>query len=72
MKKSKKSKKIKKTKTRKHNKKIINSTARSRKSSTLHLLSFKTPEKREGMSGEGDADFASSMRNGVKRVGRWE
>ena len=33
----------------------------------LHLFSFKTPAKRAVMSGEGDADCASSMRNGVKQ-----
>ena len=33
---------------------------------TLHLFSFKTPALRAVMSGESDADCASSMRNGVK------
>jgi hypothetical protein len=33
----------------------------------LHLFSFKTPALRAVMSGEGDADCASSMRNGVKK-----
>jgi len=32
----------------------------------LHIFSFKTPALRAVMSGEGDADCASSMRNGVK------
>lgn len=34
----------------------------------LHLFSFKTLTKRAVMSGEGDADCASSMRNGVKSL----
>jgi hypothetical protein len=33
---------------------------------SLHLFSFKTPALRAVMSGEGDTDCASSMRNGVK------
>jgi nicotinamidase-related amidase len=40
---------------------------RSKKSKALHLFSFKMPTKRAVRSGEGDAGFASKMRNGVKR-----
>ena len=35
---------------------------------SLHLFSFKTPPSGAVMSGEGDADFASKMRNGVNSI----